>query len=204
RIVRSDEKTDDFKPEKAGTISETKELSLNAPPSATGEKPVNPYRRKEKKATSANIWRRSSDGPVTVAYDREQFETLKSNALKWNDMRKENRQLTVKLEGAPLNRKNLAYADLNHASLAGAGFRGADLSQADLRYADLRGCDLRESKLYHADLGESDLRGANLWRANMSQSRLDGALVSGSTVLHTGKKATPELAERYSMKFEKD
>lgn len=173
-------------------------------PSTDGEKTVNPYRVKERKAPSANIWRLASDGPVSVTYNREQFEKLKSNALKWNDLRKGERHMVVELKGAPFNRKNLAYADLNHASLAGAGFRGADLSQGDLRYADLRGCDFREANLQCADLGEADLRGANLWRANLSRTRLTGSLASGSTVLDTGKKATPELAEHYGMKFEKE
>ncbi|NTW57021.1 MAG: pentapeptide repeat-containing protein [Chlorobiaceae bacterium] len=191
--------------------AETKELQIQheqsdssqqaARPSLTGENRRNHYRAKENKTPSANIWRLSSGGPLVVAYDRQQFEMLKSNALKWNEFRKSDRNMVVNLKGAPLDGKNLAYADLNRASLSGAGFRKADLSQGDLRYADLRGCDLREANLQHADLGEADLRGANLWRANIGRARFEGALVSASTVLDTGKKATPELAERYGMKF---
>ncbi len=170
-------------------------------PSPAGENRRNHYRTKESKTPSANIWRQSSEGPLHVAYDRQQFKMLKSNALKWNDFRKSDRNMVVNLKGAPLDGKNLTYADLNRASLSGAGFRKSDLSQGDLRYADLRGCDLREADLQHADFGEADLRGANLWRANLGSARFEGALVSASTVLDTGKKATPELAERYGMKF---
>lgn len=155
----------------------------------------------EKKISSGNIWRQASDGPLHVTYDREQFSMLKSNALKWNSMRKRDRNMRVELKGAPFNRKNLVYADLVNASLSGAGFRAADLSESDLRFADLSGCDFREANLQHADLGGADLRGANLWRANLSRARMEGAIVSGRTVLDTGKKATPELAERYGMTF---
>jgi uncharacterized protein YjbI with pentapeptide repeats len=200
RLPENDSNAKGIRHENPGSIERENQPSPAVEKTAD-EKAINPYRAKERKAPSANIWRLSSEGPVNVTYQREQFEMLKSNALKWNDLRKSDRKMNVELKGAPFNRKNLAYADLNYASLGGAGFRGADLSQGDLRYADLRGCDFREANLQRADLGEADLRGANLWRANLSQARLTGAIVSGLTVLETGKKATPELAERYGMTF---
>jgi uncharacterized protein YjbI with pentapeptide repeats len=147
-----------------------------------------------------NIWQHA-DGPINAAYDRQQYKQLKSNVFDWNTMRKHNRAIIVKLNGASFDHKNLSYADLSHASLPDASLKGTDLSESDLRSADLRGCNLREANLQSADLGGADLRGANLWRANLSRARLTGAVVSSLTVLDSGKKATPELAARYELTF---
>ncbi|TLU83065.1 MAG: pentapeptide repeat-containing protein [Chlorobium sp.] len=156
---------------------------------------------REKKKSAENIWRQSPDGIVQVPYSREQYDQLKRNVFTWNDMRKRDRDMHVELNAAPFNGKNLVYADLHQASLAGANFRHADLSESDLRSADLQNTDFREANLEHADLGGADLRGANLWRANLSRTRLDGAVVSGATVLDSGKKATKENVRRYNLIF---
>ena len=154
----------------------------------------------KKSWTFRNIWQHS-DGPVNVAYNREQYEQVKSNVFDWNNMRKRNRDISVNLKGASFDHKNLSYADLSHAILLEASLKGTDLSDSDLRFADLRGGNLREANLQHADLGGADLRGANLWRANLSRTRLTGAVVSSLTILDSGKKATPELAARYELTF---
>lgn len=157
------------------------------------------YREKQKSAE--NIWRKSPDGIVQVPYNRDQYDQLKRNVFTWNDMRKRDRDMHVELNAASFNGKNLVYADLHRASLAGANFRHADLSESDLRSADLQNSDFREANLEHADLGGADLRGSNLWRANLSRTRLDGAVVSGTTVLDSGKKATTENVRRYNLIF---
>jgi uncharacterized protein YjbI with pentapeptide repeats len=154
----------------------------------------------KKRFASRNIWRQS-DGPAHVAYDREQYEQVKSNVFDMNRMRKSNRDIRINLTGASFDHNNLSYADLSHALLQYASFKGSDLGDSDLRSADLRGCDFREANLQHADLGCADLRGANLWRTNLSRARLAEAIVSGSTILESGKKATPELAARHGLIF---
>jgi uncharacterized protein YjbI with pentapeptide repeats len=147
-----------------------------------------------------NIWQQS-DGPANVSYDRQQYEQLKSNVFDWNNMRKGNGNISVKLNGASFDHKNLSYADLSHAVLLNASFKGTDLGNSDLRFADLRGCNFREANLQHADLGGADLRGANLWRANLSRTHLANAVVSSLTILDSGKKATQELAARHGLIF---
>jgi uncharacterized protein YjbI with pentapeptide repeats len=147
-----------------------------------------------------NIWQQS-DSPVNVTYDRQQYEQLKSNVFDWNNMRKRNGNISVKLNGASFDHKNLSYADLRHAVLLDASFKATDLGDSDLRFADLRGCNFREANLQHADLGGADLRGANFWRANLSRTRLANAVVSSLTILDSGKKATPELAARHGLIF---
>ncbi len=154
----------------------------------------------KKSFTFRNIWQQS-DGPARVAYDREQYEQIKGDVFKMNKMRKGNRDIRINLIGASFDHKNLSYADLSHALLRYASFKAGDLGDSDLRYADLRGCDFRETNLQHADLGGADLRGANLWRANLSRARLTEAIVTSSTILDSGKKATPELALRHGLIF---
>jgi len=146
-----------------------------------------------------NMW--SQDGPINVAYDKIQYQQLKTNVFAWNDMRKRNSSISIELNKAPLDHKNLSYANLNHAKLSESSFRGTDMSNSNLQFADLRGCDLQEANLEHADLGGADLKGANLWRANLDRARLTGAIVSNKTVLNSGRKATQESAESLGMKF---
>ncbi len=162
--------------------------------------PVRDVTGSKKSFTPRNIWQQS-DGPLNVAYDRQQYEQLKHNVFDWNNMRKQNRDIIVKLNGASFDHKNLSYADLSHAVLVDASFRATELGDSDLRFADLRGCNFREANLQHTDLGGADLRGANLWRANLSRARLTNAIVSSLTILDSGKKATPELAARHGLMF---
>jgi len=158
---------------------------------------ANPHR--EKSDNTGNIWRKS--GNENAAYDQKLFRKLKSGSSGWNDMRKRQRDLVVDFQGAKFDAKNLSHADLSHARLRGASFKKADLFDADLRHADLSECDLREAGLEKADLGGADLSGANLWRANLSHARLNGVKVCSATVLDSGKKATPEWAERHDAVF---
>jgi uncharacterized protein YjbI with pentapeptide repeats len=153
------------------------------------------------KSSASRNSRQESVGPVTITWNRRQYEQLKSNVFDWNNMRKRNRDISVNLNGASFDRKNLAYADLSHASLRDASFKGTDLGDSNLRSSDLRGCNFREANLQHADLGSANLRGANLWRANLSRTRLTDAVVSRSTILDSGQKATQELAARRGLIF---
>lgn len=154
----------------------------------------------KKSFTFRNIWQQQ-DGQARVAYDREQYEQVKSNVLDMNNMRTIDSNILINLTGASLDHKNLSYANFNHALLQYASFKSSDLGDSDLRLADLRGCDMRGANLQHANLAGSDLRGANLWRANLSQAHLADAVVSSSTTLDSGKKATPELAQRHGLIF---
>jgi uncharacterized protein YjbI with pentapeptide repeats len=154
----------------------------------------------KKSFTPRNIWQQS-EAPVNVTFDRSQHEQLKSNVFDWNKMRKQNKDISVQLNGAPFDHKNLSYANLSHASLFNASFKATDLGNSDLRFADLRGCNFREANLQQANLEGADLRGANLWRANLSRSRLNNAVVSSSTILDSGKIASAELAARHGLIF---
>ena len=153
----------------------------------------------DKKSTYRNI--PGQEEAVDTAYNTDQYQQLKSNVFEWNDKRKQNKNINIELTGAPLDHKNLSYADLNHAKLSAASFRGADLSKSNLRYADLKGCDLQEANLEHADLYGADLREANLWRANLDHAELKGGKVSNKTILPSGKKATLELSIRLGLIF---
>lgn len=154
----------------------------------------------KKSFASRNIWQQSDD-PTHVTYNREQYEQVKSNVFGWNAMRKSNRDIRINLTGASFDQKNLSYADFSHALLQNASFKASDLGNSDLGGADVRGCDFREANLQHANLEGADLRGANLWRANISRTRMAKAVVTYSTILDSGKKATQELARRHGLIF---
>jgi len=156
--------------------------------------------KSKERIVAQNIWSHA-DGTVHGAYDRTQYDQLKSNVFDWNTMRKQERSMSIHLEEAPLDHKNLRYADLNHALLFAASFRSSDVSNCDLRFADLRKCDFQEADLERADLGCADLRGATLWRANIDRARLTGATVSNKTILDSGKNATLESAGRLGLIF---
>ncbi len=68
------------------------------------------------------------------------------------------------------------YADLEKASLIGAGLDGSKFLGADLRGADLLGAHLS-----HASLLEADLRNAWLVQADLSGSELSGANLLGAS-----------------------
>lgn len=84
----------------------------------------------------------------------------------------------VNFGGSKLDRANLAFVDLRHASLV-----AASLVEASLIGAKLGDADLSRSDLSRADLSGADLRGANLSEAildgaNLSEARLEGARVT--------------------------
>lgn len=156
-------------------------------------------RRTAMAGSGENLWRVSDTGHAV--YDKALYKKLKSGVFAWNDMRKRNREMLVDLQEAKFDQKNLSYADISRAKLRKASFRKADMFDTDLRHADLSGSDLREANLEKADFGGADLSGANLWRANLSRARLNGVRVSGTTVLDSGRKATPEWAARHDALF---
>jgi hypothetical protein len=84
------------------------------------------------------------------------------------------------LRFADLMWADLAGASLNRADLTAATLRGADLNRADLRFADLTGADLwsadlRWAPLRFADLTAATLRGADLNRADLRFADLTAA-----------------------------
>lgn len=151
--------------------------------------PVNPVQQKIRFGATRKEAER-------LSYDVHQRELLVKNVSKWNKMRKTNPDAPVLLAGAKLSRKVLDGANLRNADLEAALLKRADLADADLRGANLRDANLREADMESADLGGADLRGAYLWKANLSWTVLEGAVVNASTVVETGKNATPEWAEK--------
>ena len=133
---------------------------------------------------------------AALPYDVHQRELLTDSVSRWNKMRKKNPDEPIRLSGAKLNGKMLDGADLRNADLGGASLKRADLVEADMRGADLAGANLRQADLTNADLQGANLQGAYLWMANMSWAVLKGVIVDAGTVLETGKKATPEWAEK--------
>ena len=151
--------------------------------------PANPVRQKIRFGAARA-------GAAALPYDVHQRELLTDSVSRWNKMRKKNPDEPIRLSGAKLNGKMLDGADLRNADLSGASLKRADLVEADLGGADLAGANLRQADLTNADLQGANLQGAYLWMANMSWAILKGVVVDAGTVLETGKKATPEWAEK--------
>ena len=90
--------------------------------------------------------------------------------------------LNGKLGGA---RANLSHQDLSglklpninveHATLAGAKFRGSVLSGANFRFADLFGCDFSDSDVSGACFDRADMRGVKFRGANLNGASLADA-----------------------------
>jgi Pentapeptide repeats (8 copies) len=80
----------------------------------------------------------------------------------------------VDLDGAWLERIDLAGADLRRAALRGVNLRGANLRHANLERADLSGADLTG-----ADLSSAVLKEAVLVDANVATAVLEGADLTG-------------------------
>ena len=177
-------------PEKHVTISGTESMEKDTAAVALDKNwPVNPVQQKIR----LGVTRESAE---TLSYDVHQRELLVDSVSRWNKMREKSPEEPIRLSGATLSRKVLDGADLRNADLREALLKRTDLVEADLRGANLRDANLREADLTNADLQGADLRGVYLWRANLSWTTLTGAVVDTQTVLETGKKATPEWAEK--------
>lgn len=75
----------------------------------------------------------------------------------------------VRLQGAQLDRCNLAAADLRNANMRFAHLAFGDLESSNLRQADLTGADLSSANLQDADLNQATLQKANLMNADLSR-----------------------------------
>lgn len=172
------------------SISEAKSMDRDTAAVALDKSwPVNPVQQKIRFGVTRNK-------AGLLPYDVHQRELLVDSVSRWNKMRKKNPEEPVRLAGARLSRKVLDGADLRNADLKGTLLKRTDLVEADLRGANLRDANLREADLTNADLQGADLRGAYLWRADLSWTLLTGVIVDAQTVLKTGRKATPEWAEK--------
>ncbi len=76
------------------------------------------------------------------------------------------------IQGAPLKKANLRYADFYQAFVAKAILRNAKLYGARLREADFRAADLRGANLKQADLRQANFEGADLREANLKDTNL--------------------------------
>ena len=139
----------------------------------------------------------------------EHLKKLTEGIRPWNQWRIQ-LEVTPDLEGADLNRANLANANffrtnLSGANLQNASLEGANLEQAYLIGANLYGANLRGAKLekayldfanlfmanlseaklplaylYESDLAGANLLGASLWGANLIRCNLYGAHLQGA------------------------
>jgi uncharacterized protein YjbI with pentapeptide repeats len=75
---------------------------------------------------------------------------------------------------------NLEGANLNRLELAGADLEGADLSKAKLYLTNLAGANLKNSRLCDAGLGGADLADADLRGADLTGTSLGGAYTVGA------------------------
>jgi uncharacterized protein YjbI with pentapeptide repeats len=112
--------------------------------------------------------------------NQEQLARLKRGVEEWNQWRKENLKVEIKLKQANLREADLSGAYLIEADLSGADLSGAYLIEADFRVADLSGAYLIEADLSKADLSGADLSGAYLIKADLSKADLSGADLSGA------------------------
>ncbi len=122
----------------------------------------------------------------------------------WNNWRKNNSQIEIKLNWA--NWKN---TDLSHANLSGVNLTGVKLdentqidqkwrlvwdilnnsiSQRDLKGVDLSYAYLRGTNLRGANLSEANLIRANLIRANLTHANLSGVDLSRAYLRDTNLK----------------
>ena len=136
------------------------------------------------------------------------------------------------IQGAPLKKADLRYADfyqafvvkanLRNAKLRGArlreaDFRNADLRGAKLKLADLRqgnfqGADFREAILKEVNLGDADLRNAQLGFAVFTQADFNAAKLTGADlrcadlgdVKHLSIEDLKTVKTLYRAKMDKD
>jgi uncharacterized protein YjbI with pentapeptide repeats len=102
--------------------------------------------------------------------DPGHLSVLRGGVACWNAWRSEN----------PLQRPNLAGADLRGLNLAGADFSWADLSRADLRRVVLRDANLFNASFTKAQLLGADLSGALGYQAEFYRADLAGADLTGA------------------------
>ena len=118
--------------------------------------------------------------------NEEQLRILKREGVEaWNQWRKDNPDVEIKLNGADLSEAQLNGADLNNANLTNAKLidailihaelRSASLAYGDLSYADLSYADLRDTSLTNTNLVDAELRHANLAYANLTNANLTNA-----------------------------
>jgi hypothetical protein len=134
--------------------------------------------------------------------NKEHLKILKQGVEKWNEWRKENREIKVdlsyadfikanfsgidlsyaNLRNAKLIETDLSYANLSNADLSNADLSNADLSKASLSKASLSNANLFNADLFNANLRNANLRNANLIEASLIEANLIEANLSGATV----------------------
>ena len=95
------------------------------------------------------------------------------------------------VKGATLKRRNLRYANAEHAFLARADFRFANLERAVLTGANLEGADFRFAHLQAVHLAR-----ANLQRANFLAANLRGPISWGRTCWEPTSKKPPSKGQK--------
>jgi len=133
-------------------------------------------------------------------FSQEQYDMLlrcseKEDMIEWNEWRKANPNVEIRLQGANLRRANLQGAFLSKANLEGAGLQHAHLENAFLNRAHLEGAILQganmqgarlfQAKLQRADLRLADLQGANLMDVRLERSMLSLANLQGVDLSYT-------------------
>lgn len=129
----------------------------------------------------------------------EHLAKLKEGVEAWNQWRRENPDVTPRLEevnlaGIDLCNADLYKADLSLTDLTAADANGANLKEAELLKSNLfeadcirtnfSGANLSEANLFNADLGAANLTGTDLFRANLSDANLTGADLTGADLRH--------------------
>ncbi len=90
----------------------------------------------------------------------------------------------ISLNGAGLERANLAFAYLQGADLFGAVLRAADLSEANLEGAYLRGADLTGARLGRAHLAGANLESAKMEDCDLTDADLEDANLFSTAMMH--------------------
>lgn len=144
----------------------------------------------EFRAQLENAERQLVDAYRISAHDREPAEALDDD-----EAARAREELSMKVRGAPIDRRDftganlsgldLSNADLSHgffesANLSGAKLAGANLERAVFAHANLEGADLTGAKLKDASLGRAKLARAKLGGADLSEAILVGADLSGA------------------------
>lgn len=142
--------------------------------------------------------------------NEEHLRRLLQGVKRWNQWRREYRNIRPDLRNADLRdieldnanlsnadlrdtnltKTNMARVNLRRADLINASLCGVDLSEADLSYADLRFANLTEAKLRRTFLRVTNLCGVDLGKADLSHADLSyagliGASLSGAKTRET-------------------
>jgi len=118
-------------------------------------------------------------------FNQEQYDRLlasvadKNGCKTWNEWRKENPDIEIKLKGANLQRVFLDFANLQKADLSEANLQKASLS-TDLRKADLTGANLVGADFSGAGLQEAIMAFSNLYGADLAFTDITSANFSGT------------------------